>query len=259
MQQVPELKVLPAEAERAISHALTTGNNFNFSGWSGAQFAITSERLDRWYQDVDETLRGLFTTPEMAQQFMAVSHDITSVEEGDERYLPVRQTFDHRMAWLRRLQENLSIYAPTPALARQTQSKVDFDEITVRWLIDHLPTKKWVILFGILVAIFLGGTTVGQTTFVRELLGKKPETAQVTPKLTSQEFKDKVDQLIQGHNTRREDLTKAIIDQQRGAALSTTGYSERQKAIAELHKDMENEDTTFQSDLKALQSLTSQK
>lgn len=259
MQQIPQLRVPIADAERAINHALTTGNNFNFAGWSGSQLTATRERLDTWYTQVSETLRGLFTNPEMAEQFMAVSHDIASVEREDARHLPVRHTFDHRMAWLRRLQENLGIYAPagTTIALVPNASPVDFDKVSFKWLFEHLPAKIWLTIgAGILILLGLG-VSLGQLSVVQEFIGKKR--AEQALRLTSEEFKARVDELTKGHNQRREKLIDAIIHQEDQLSNALTNIEEKKQAIINLQKEMDKEEATYQSDLRGLSSLNASK
>jgi hypothetical protein len=76
-----------------------------------------------------------------------------------------------------------------------------------------------------------------------------------SPKPSREEINKRIDLLTQGHNTRKQALTEAIIQQQRDASISYSNQYERQKAIEDLHKDLNREDETYQNDLKALQSL----
>jgi len=46
------------------------------------------------------------------------------------------------------------------------------DEITVEWLLKHLPPKLWFALASLLLAAFGAGVTLAQTTFIRELFHK---------------------------------------------------------------------------------------
>jgi hypothetical protein len=52
------------------------------------------------------------------------------------------------------------------------------DKVTLYWLVHHVPLTLWFWLIGIIIGTFTVGVTVGQTTFVKELLGKKIETSQ---------------------------------------------------------------------------------
>jgi Carboxypeptidase regulatory-like domain len=49
------------------------------------------------------------------------------------------------------------------------------DKLTAAWLWHHAPMHFWFWGVGIIVASFLAGATLGQTTFVQELLGKKQD------------------------------------------------------------------------------------
>lgn len=52
------------------------------------------------------------------------------------------------------------------------------EKVTMVWLVHHVPIAFWLWLAGIIIAIFIVGATVGQTTFIKEILGKKTETSQ---------------------------------------------------------------------------------
>jgi hypothetical protein len=70
-------------------------------------------------------------------------------------------------------------------MGSQNNSKTNLnlpDRITLEWLFRHVPVSYWVTLGAIIVGAFTLGVTLGQTTFVKELLGKKDESAQ--PKAT---------------------------------------------------------------------------
>jgi hypothetical protein len=157
--------------------------------------------------------------------------------ETDEslRYRTLMNSYRRRVDYLKTLKGTLVTYEVVPEskhdshIVTSPPVLVDFDKITIRWLIDHLPTSKWVALVAILIGSFLLGATMGQTTFIRELLGKSVD-SQTAPKLTSEEFKNRIDQLTQGHNSRRQKLIEAIIDQQRGLAMFATNDVERRQA-----------------------------
>ena len=63
------------------------------------------------------------------------------------------------------------------------------DKVTLGWLVHHVPLTFWFWLVGIVIVTFTIGVTVGQTTFIKELLGKKTEASQ-SQNSPSQETKD---------------------------------------------------------------------
>jgi len=155
------------------------------------------------------------------------------------------------MAWLQRLIETLAIYSASDMTSPSPKPKIDFDEITIRWLIDHLPTKKWVVFFGILVAIFIGGATVGQTTFVRELLGKKLEG---NTGLSCLELNGRLDELLRAHNLRWKQLNDEIIEQTKKGS-DKEGSFVNFSAIQTLQKQLEKEDEVYENDVRTLKTL----
>jgi len=48
------------------------------------------------------------------------------------------------------------------------------EKVTLVWLFRHVPVSLWMQFSGLVVAVFLAGVTVGQTSFVQELIGKSP-------------------------------------------------------------------------------------
>jgi len=111
------------------------------------------------------------------------------------------------------------------------------------WLFQGTGTE---ILKGIVALALIIGSF-----FVGSYITRKQVTEQA-PQLASQQFQSQIDQLTQGHNARRDKLTEAIIKEQHDSSTYSMGYQERQRAIADLHKDLENEDATYQNDVKVL-------
>lgn len=73
------------------------------------------------------------------------------------------------------------------------------DKVTRAWLREHVPMSFWLWLAGVLMAAFLLGATVGQTTLVRELISKKSDGSTSQPAISSDDIKNKVDELTQAH------------------------------------------------------------
>ena len=150
---------------------------------------------------------------------------------------------------LRGLEEGLSLVPDAPMNQAEEKSKSagvkGYLAANKAWLFQGIGTEflKAVVVVVLMMASFFGGY----------YFRKKPEPQ--TPGLTSEELKIRVDQLTQGHNDRKQKLQEAIIKQQRDIANSSFNHSERQQAITDLHKDLESEETTYQNDLKTIQSL----
>lgn len=45
------------------------------------------------------------------------------------------------------------------------------DKVTLSWLFRHVPCKFWWWLLGLFVVVFILGIRIGQTTFIREIMG----------------------------------------------------------------------------------------
>jgi hypothetical protein len=150
---------------------------------------------------------------------------------------------------LRGLQESLNLLPDAQMDRAEEKSKPSgfkgYLAANKPWLFQGVGTEvlKGVVVVVLMIASFVGG-------YHRR---KEPEPQ--PPRLSSEELKIRLDQLIQGHNDRKQKLQEAIINQQRDIANSYSNHSERRQAIAELHKDLEDEETTFQNDLTTIQSL----
>lgn len=133
------------------------------------------------------------------------------------------------------------------------------DKVTVSWLYHYVPVPIWVTLAGLITAAFIGGVTLGQTTFVRELLGKATPAVTVPeqPKLSSEELKARVDQLVQGHNESIKNLYTAIANEEKEAGQKYFS-SEQQPhidAAKRLKETLRQENERFEQQLKALKEL----
>ena len=127
------------------------------------------------------------------------------------------------------------------------------DKVTLAWLYRRVPVKIWGTLAGFIVAAFLGGVSLGQTTFIRELLGKH----EPPPKISSEELKNKVDQLIQGHNESIKSLYEAIAyeEKEAGKVFYITEQGPHVDAANRLKATLKQENETFEQQLKALKEL----
>jgi hypothetical protein len=54
------------------------------------------------------------------------------------------------------------------------------DKITLAWLWNYMPFHWWLALWGALVAAFVFGVTIGNTTFIRELLNRQAAATRIT-------------------------------------------------------------------------------
>jgi hypothetical protein len=129
------------------------------------------------------------------------------------------------------------------------------EKVTLPWLAQHVPVSLWLAFVGILISAALLGVTLGQTTFIREMTGKdSPATA---PPISSQELKERVDRLIEGHNNSTEILNKAIAEEERAAATSIYGLEQLPhiEAAERLRNTLLKENEVLKEDLIALKAL----
>jgi hypothetical protein len=132
------------------------------------------------------------------------------------------------------------------------------EKVTLSWLIHNVPVQFWVWLGGLILTVLLLGVGIGQTTFIQELVGKDRKTPP-SPAISAEELKNRIDQLIQGHNNSIEKLYAAIADEEKEAG-KTFYSSDRQPhidAANRLRETVTQEDGKFQAQIKALKELES--
>lgn len=114
MSNRPQLVVPLEVAERTLAHCARTGNDIHFMLWSDPK---TEERAEKWARETCETVAEIFSTSEMVERFMDNVLDTSKSSASDEekRELSVRGTWELRLAWIQRLQEELGIYAVVSA------------------------------------------------------------------------------------------------------------------------------------------------
>ncbi|HLG16468.1 MAG TPA: hypothetical protein VJH03_18475 [Blastocatellia bacterium] len=61
------------------------------------------------------------------------------------------------------------------------------EKVTMVWLLHNVPVTVWLWFAGIVIGALVLGGAVGQTTFVKELLNKKPEATIQPPQISSHE------------------------------------------------------------------------
>lgn len=128
------------------------------------------------------------------------------------------------------------------------------DKITLLWLARNVPHTGWLWFLGLLLAAVVLGAKLGQTTTVRELLGR---TDRSSPSFPEGELKQRVDDLIDGHNANAARITSAIVDEERSTGAMTFDSDRRPhvEAAQRLRDLLKDEDERFQASLAALKAL----
>jgi hypothetical protein len=148
--------------------------------------------------------------------------------------------------------------ANKPAAVAEPASK-EFEKITLLWLVHHVPLKLWISAFGIVAVVFLAGVQVGQTGFLRELLGK-PSLPQATP-IEPAVLQDRIDRLTEGYNKNVAQITAQILLHEQAAAK--TIYSHEQKppleAANRLRTLLDSEHKKYREAINELRGLQAAK
>ncbi len=133
------------------------------------------------------------------------------------------------------------------------------EKVTLAWLYKNIPVSAWLSLAASLVVAFGFGATVGSTTFVRELLGKSPFTAKsaAASQMSSDELKQRIDQLIQGHNVNVNSITKSIAEEEQAAGKSfySTDSQPHMDSAKRLKEALKSENDAFEQQLKIIREL----
>ena len=73
---------------------------------------------------------------------------------------------------------NNSTESRSPDLSKEARSKLEYPEkATAAWLYHNVSISVWLWFIGIVISAFSIGIVIGQTTFVRELIGKPDQKA----------------------------------------------------------------------------------
>jgi len=109
----PELRMPLVVAEKHITHQLLAGENLLFRPWDAQYFELTEKEVTEWVAATNQVFKSLFTTNEIADQFLAITGTIRgdALSETETHQRIFRDAMDHRLAFIRRLLNNLSIYA----------------------------------------------------------------------------------------------------------------------------------------------------
>lgn len=148
--------------------------------------------------------------------------------------------------------------ASKPAAVAEPASKA-FEKITLLWLVHHVPLKLWISAFGIVAFVFLAGVQVGQTGFVRELLGK-PTLPQATP-IEPAVLQGRIDRLTEGYNKNVAQITAQILSEEQAAGKTFYG-SEQQPhidAANRLRTLLDNEHKKYREAISELRGLQAPK
>jgi len=126
------------------------------------------------------------------------------------------------------------------------------EKVTIRWLYGHIPINAWASLFTLLVASFVGGVYVGQTTVARELIGYSPPV-----QISSETLQERIDELTRGHNAHVAKLTEAIAQEETSAGRYAYSMDRdpHVEAAERLRQDLRNENEAFFMALRNLKAL----
>jgi hypothetical protein len=139
-----------------------------------------------------------------------------------------------------------------------TKAEVQLPEkVTAAWLWHNVPIEFWLTLVGAFLTIFILGTRTGQFNFVQRIYGTNMDQSATQPKVSSEEIKNKVDQLTQAHTNNVAKIYQGIVDEEQKAAqtFSSIDGERHLKAAENLRKALQSEDERFKSELNTLRGL----
>lgn len=129
--------------------------------------------------------------------------------------------------------------------------QLNLPHITLKWLFQNVPVRFWVSSVSILIGVFGTGAMVGQTSFVRELIGKSQPQSIL---LSAENVSERIDKLTEGYNSNVAQLTAAIVKEE--ADASKTVYSSEQAPHLDAAKRLrETLKDTREAYNRAIQSL----
>jgi Skp family chaperone for outer membrane proteins len=134
----------------------------------------------------------------------------------------------------------------------------NLEKVTVAWLFHNVPAKFWIWLIGIFIAIFITGISAGQTNIAKDLFGFKTREGVQQPQLSSEEVKNKIDQLIKGHSENVARIQAAILEEEKltgDHGLSSYDQNLHAQIAQKFRNDLKEENEAFLKAAKELKSF----
>lgn len=137
------------------------------------------------------------------------------------------------------------------------------EPVTMAWLYRNVPMTLWSILWTIIFSAFILGVTVGQTTFVKEIVGVTldPEIPPITNDPQRKEIDLLITQLTRAHNENVAILQSEIIKEEKQAAndnLSTSDQESHAKAAQRLRNVLDEANVSYRKNIGALRDILKQ-
>lgn len=134
---------------------------------------------------------------------------------------------------------------------------IEFEKVTLLWLVRHLPLKLWVSAISIICLIFFAGIQIGQLSLVQEYLGKNSQENFLEPAI----LKDRIDHLTEGYNKNVQQITAQILVEEDWAGRSpfTLEQQPHIEAANRLRSLLENEHKKYREAIKELRELRKSK
>lgn len=167
------------DVEEKIADLMEEGKSFlNRSIRSRDDLESVRSEYRTWKNYTEEFLKQSFTGTELAEEFgspwsPAILQSRTLSDEANS----FKKTVKERIQRLKTIKERLELFPKADPKSGSERDPVQYpDKVTVRWLINNVPVSVWLYLISILITVFVLGVTVGQTTFVKEIVNGAPKT-----------------------------------------------------------------------------------
>ncbi|MCX6356231.1 MAG: hypothetical protein NTZ78_15225 [Candidatus Aureabacteria bacterium] len=132
--------------------------------------------FDQWIKDVSTWLQEVAPNSGLFPEWIAVNMFESQFGGkhidymmGEVIWSSFRTKVKQRLEWLSKIPEK--IQSPSRKEGSHNNELILPDKVTLSWLFRHVPCKFWWGLMGLFVAVFILGIKVGQTTFIREIMG----------------------------------------------------------------------------------------
>lgn len=175
----PNLVVTRVEANNSIDAQIKRGNELqNLVSNDYGELRAANEQKIRWTARNIELMARIFDNDSISREFWRYRTELIT-DDNDTALEVLKGVVREQTNHLEAVKERLDLI---PEVAGNNQNGKDAqpakeielpEKITAAWLYKHAPVHFWFSAFGIIIASFLAGATVGQTTFIQELLGKK--------------------------------------------------------------------------------------
>lgn len=156
----------------------------------------------------------------------------------------------NRLIEHQKLKENNDLNNPNLSDKKNiTDQPINYpDKVTLSWLYKNVPFKFYITLIVIIFAAFTFGITVGQVTFIKQLLNINSSNQTIETNVINEQILS----ITKTHNENIKKINESIISEEKAAASSLFNdeKDKHKKAVEEFKNMITIENLRFQEEIK---------